>query len=120
MVKHTQAICQQFADELFECVWPFCGVNAWRGKMRKYFGCYDIKSSGPMLNSFCLIFQLGNSMLHFNDLKVLMFKILEFWQNLVSHKKGIIVHFNKICQIFLYEYRFHIFNSMNRVGKISK
>ena len=23
MVKHTQTIRRQFADELFECVWPF-------------------------------------------------------------------------------------------------
>ena len=23
MVKHTQTICRQFADELFACVWPF-------------------------------------------------------------------------------------------------
>ena len=28
MVKHTQTIRRQFADELFECVWPFCGVGA--------------------------------------------------------------------------------------------
>ena len=25
MVKHTQTIRRQFPDELFECVWPFCG-----------------------------------------------------------------------------------------------
>ena len=24
--KHAQTICRQFADELFECVWPFCEV----------------------------------------------------------------------------------------------
>ena len=28
MVKHTQTIRQQIADELFECVWPFCGFGA--------------------------------------------------------------------------------------------
>ena len=28
MVKHIQTIRRQFADELFECVWPFCGVAA--------------------------------------------------------------------------------------------
>ena len=28
MVKHTQTIRQQFGEELFECVWPFCGVGA--------------------------------------------------------------------------------------------
>ena len=27
MVKHTQTIRQRFADELFECVWPFCGLE---------------------------------------------------------------------------------------------
>ena len=33
MAKHTQTICRQFADELFECVWPFCGIGAWRVKV---------------------------------------------------------------------------------------
>ena len=28
MAKHTQTICRHFADELFECVWPFCGIGA--------------------------------------------------------------------------------------------
>ena len=26
MVKHTHTIRRQIADELFECVWPFCGL----------------------------------------------------------------------------------------------
>ena len=30
MVKHTQTIRWQFAGELFECVWLFCGVDALR------------------------------------------------------------------------------------------
>ena len=28
MVKHTQTICRQFGDKLFEFVGPFCGVGA--------------------------------------------------------------------------------------------
>ena len=28
MVTHTQTICQQIADELFECVWPFGEIGA--------------------------------------------------------------------------------------------
>ena len=28
MVKHSQAIRQQFAKELFECVWPFCALSS--------------------------------------------------------------------------------------------
>ena len=28
MVKHTQTIRRQIADELFECVWPFCGIGS--------------------------------------------------------------------------------------------
>ena len=27
MVEHTQTIRRQFADELFRCVWPFCGIG---------------------------------------------------------------------------------------------
>ena len=32
MVKHTQTIFRQFADEFFECVWPFGGIGAQRVK----------------------------------------------------------------------------------------
>ena len=32
VAKHTQTIRRQFADELFECVWPFCGIGAERVK----------------------------------------------------------------------------------------
>ena len=32
MVNHTQA------DELFVCIWPFCGVRAYRVKMEKLIG----------------------------------------------------------------------------------
>ena len=28
MVKHTQTIRRQIADELFECVWLFFGIGA--------------------------------------------------------------------------------------------
>ena len=31
MVKHTQTIRRQFADELFECVWPICLNNTLTG-----------------------------------------------------------------------------------------
>ena len=30
MVKDTQTIRGQFADELFESVWPFCVIGAYR------------------------------------------------------------------------------------------
>ena len=30
MVKHIQTIRWHFADKLFECVWPFCGVGPLR------------------------------------------------------------------------------------------
>ena len=38
MVKPNQTICRRKADELFECVWPFCGIVAWRVKDRKDWG----------------------------------------------------------------------------------
>ena len=28
MVKHTETLRRQFANELFECVWPFYGIGA--------------------------------------------------------------------------------------------
>ena len=30
MVKHIQTIRRQIADELFECIWPFCDIGAYR------------------------------------------------------------------------------------------
>ena len=30
MAKHTQTIRRQIAYELFDCVWPFCEIGAWR------------------------------------------------------------------------------------------
>ena len=30
MAKHTQTICRQIADELFECVWPYCEIGTKR------------------------------------------------------------------------------------------
>ena len=30
MAKHTQTIHREYADELFECVWPFCGIGAYK------------------------------------------------------------------------------------------
>ena len=35
MVKHTQTIRRQFADELelFDCVWPFCGIGTYELNM---------------------------------------------------------------------------------------
>ena len=37
MVISTQTICRQIAGELFECVWPFCGVGALRVKTWQWF-----------------------------------------------------------------------------------
>ena len=34
MVKHTQTIGRRIADELFECVWRFCGIGAYRIKFQ--------------------------------------------------------------------------------------
>ena len=36
MAKHTQTIRRQNADELFECVWPFCEIGAQRVKKTKF------------------------------------------------------------------------------------
>ena len=30
MIKYTQTIRRQLANELLESVWPFCGVGAWQ------------------------------------------------------------------------------------------
>ena len=35
VAKHNPTIRWQFADELFECVWPFCGIGTYRVKHQK-------------------------------------------------------------------------------------
>ena len=40
MVKHTQTIRGQIADELLECVWPFCEIGAKRANMSNSFVTY--------------------------------------------------------------------------------
>ena len=36
MAKHTQTIRRQIGDELFECIWPFCEIGAYRVKQELY------------------------------------------------------------------------------------
>ena len=40
MIKHTQTIRRQIADELFECVWPFCEIGSKRVNV-SWFGIHD-------------------------------------------------------------------------------
>ena len=40
MAKHNQTIRRQIGDELFECVWPFCNISAYRVKMSLKFHCF--------------------------------------------------------------------------------
>ena len=42
MVKHTQTICRRIADELFECVWPFCGIGVERDIMQNFFSTSNV------------------------------------------------------------------------------
>ena len=57
MVKHTLTICRQFADELFECVWPFFVKLALKG-LRFNFICGIFKS---WRRQNVLIFDIVNS-----------------------------------------------------------
>ena len=42
MVKHSQTIRRDFADELFECVWPFCEVGVKRVKYQDQKFCIKV------------------------------------------------------------------------------
>ena len=50
MVKHTQTIRWQFADKLFQYVWPFCGVGASGvcAKFSLYSGSAALKQLNPI------------------------------------------------------------------------
>ena len=41
MVKHSQTIRRQLADELFKCVWPFCGIGTQRVSTLVYCSVFD-------------------------------------------------------------------------------
>ena len=62
MVKHTQTICRQFADELFECVWPFCDIKIY------------IRTN--IIQSMCRLYVS-------NDTRKRMFTICR-WYNIIS------------------------------------
>ena len=83
MVKHTQTIRRQFADELFECVWPFCGTGAQRVKL-------------------CLIIVIAISLV-FNDLSSSVEELLE-------KDKSVTIH-HPCLQILAYEI-FKVKNNM--------
>ena len=43
MFKHTQKIRRQIGNELFECVWPFCGIDAKSVKLTEMWeGCTSV------------------------------------------------------------------------------
>ena len=50
MVKHTQTIRRQIAEELFECVWSFCEIGAKRVKKSKCAKVKHIKSEKSFKN----------------------------------------------------------------------
>ena len=68
MVEHTQTICRQFADELFQCIWPFCGIGA--QKINDKAQCHI-----AVLSS-CVCFY------EFPTIKVLLARLLKFWVDL--------------------------------------
>ena len=52
MVKYSQTIRRQFVDELFECVWSFCGVGTLM--VKDTFFCLNIDGNSKKLSlSFC-------------------------------------------------------------------
>ena len=54
MVKHSQTIRQQIADELLECVWPFCEIGA------KRVNTLCILSNSLAMQSSALLVNTGN------------------------------------------------------------
>ena len=48
MVKHTKTIRRHIADELFECVWPFCGIGA--SMVKKIFKAKNDEQGKDRLN----------------------------------------------------------------------
>ena len=47
MVKYSQTIRRQFVDELFECVWSFCGVGTLM--VKDTFFCLNIDGNSKQL-----------------------------------------------------------------------
>ena len=78
---------KQLADELFECVWPFCGVGPWRFNRKEQCKiCSKITVNTPDFNVVVLVFSLLT--LLFTDLskisvvdfeQVNSWDVIDFW-----------------------------------------
>ena len=56
MVKHTQTIHRKIADELVECVWPFCEIGTKRVKSLSWFRtCFDFCHDHGLLLPFQIL-----------------------------------------------------------------
>ena len=55
MVKHTQTIRRQIDNELFEYVWPFCGIGAWVKFDIDYFSS---ELSRQLDSTFCSVSEI--------------------------------------------------------------
>ena len=47
-------LCRQFADELFECVWPFCGIGT-EGLSNVYKNSYIGMNDKPRWETVCVL-----------------------------------------------------------------
>ena len=66
MDKHTQTIRRQIADELFECVWPFCEIGAERVKNVNRLICAQLNINS-IRNKFDSLVDIVN-----NNIDILM------------------------------------------------
>ena len=92
MVKHSQTISQQSANELFECVWPFCKIGASRFNVTLCI-CRNIFK------------QLAQPSRCFNFLKSLPSRIAYFFHGktrIPLHRKSNICNFRWIQCYFQY------------------
>ena len=98
MVKYTQTILQESANELFECVWPFCGIGA-QGLIISFYkdllvGFNFFKElAGGVENNFVWIF-------HPVQMSVSGDKRVKYFQQMNTYSKLLLKTYQKLLKIW--------------------
>ena len=79
MIKHTQKIRRQFADKLFECVWPLKGWKGIKSKLKAMLSTFlDFAYFGSYLQTKETARKQGDAIV--SELEMLWSSLDQFWK----------------------------------------
>ena len=95
MVKPTQTTPPQIADELFECVWPFCGIGALGLMQRKIKSLKEtFDNTHYKMGFYAQQSWTGGGMLAAQKISHILSNILWSRKSDTGQWKGVFIHFN--------------------------